>query len=216
MRKHDTNSSSAGVNSPNFKSIYVGLKNKEQVSNRLAVKRLKRGQSSDESDPGSYQAKLSKHSSALNSTESITMGNNKIGNALRKTIMRKINVNLNSKVHNVRGYKSCLRPVLMIQSGTAIIKNALIPERGAVAELRQGEVIGESDLCRFPGVDFLGDIYAGDNGLECLVILAPEQVIELFERPAITAALKDRWKPLRGQLTNHNKILRDKEPIYQY
>jgi len=61
----------------------------------------------------------------------------------------------------------------------------------------------------------LGDIYAGDNGLECLVIMAPEQVVELFERPALCAALQDRWRPLKGQLANHNKVLRDK-PLVKY
>jgi len=59
-----------------------------------------------------------------------------------------------------------MNPVLFILSGSAIVKNPLLDETNEkVYELGVGEVIGDSDLLRYSGIDFFGDIYAGEHGL---------------------------------------------------
>jgi hypothetical protein len=65
--------------------------------------------------------------------------------------------------------------VIIILRGSAIVRNSLLDETvDNVYELGVGEVIGDSDMLRYCGIDFFGDIYAGENGLECLVLIAPE------------------------------------------
>lgn len=74
----------------------------------------------------------------------------------------------------------------MILSGTAHVVNKNLPkDKQIVAELRAGDIFGESDLVRHAGIDFYGEIVAGRYGLECLVLIAPDQMIHMFEREDI-------------------------------
>ena len=75
------------------------------------------------------------------------------------------------------------------------MKNAMI-DNEVVIELTTGHVIGDSDLLRYPGIDFFGDIYAGEKGLEVLVLMAPEQVIDEFEKPILLEVMKRKYYSL--------------------
>ena len=92
----------------------------------------------------------------------------------------------------VRGYASTLRPILFVLSGSAVVKNPII-DNEIVIEFSTGGVIGDSDLLRYPGIDFFGDIYAGKKGLECLILMTPEQVIDEFEKPILKEVMKRKY-----------------------
>ena len=90
-----------------------------------------------------------------------------------------------------------MRPIIFILRGSAIVKNPLLEETNdQVFELGVGEVIGDTDLLRYPGIDFFGDIYAGEYGLECLVLPAPEQVIDEFEIPILLKVMEKKYSGL--------------------
>ena len=101
---------------------------------------------------------------------------------------------------------SALRPVVMVLSGTAIVKNNQMPKgKEIVAELRAGDIFGESDLLRYPGIDFFGDIYAGPLGLDCLVIVGPETMINHYERDALRKVFLHRHSTLLSQIERNFK-----------
>jgi len=87
---------------------------------------------------------------------------------------------------------------MLITGGSAIVRNSILPKgRRDIHELRVGELFGDSDLLRYPGIDFLGDIYAGENGLECLVLVAPEMIVDHFEIPSLRVLLLERYEFLK-------------------
>ena len=45
-----------------------------------------------------------------------------------------------------------------------------------------GSIIGESDAVSAIGIDFFGDIYAGQEGLECLVIENADIELDEYEK----------------------------------
>ena len=51
-----------------------------------------------------------------------------------------------------------------------------------ITRLVPGTVFGESDCLQIVGFEFLGDIYAGKAGLECLVIPNPDRVLQEYEK----------------------------------
>jgi len=89
--------------------------------------------------------------------------------------MKKLKDSITNKVTNAKSHNSSMSPIILILPGTALVRNPMIEEKDDVVfELGAGEVIGDSDFLRYPGIDFFGDIYAGPHGLETLVIMAPE------------------------------------------
>jgi len=59
----------------------------------------------------------------------------------------------------------------------------MVPEKNfEVFELRSGNHFGASDLLRIPDIEYLGQIIAGEKGCKCMVISAPDQVVQLWER----------------------------------
>ena len=52
-----------------------------------------------------------------------------------------------------------------------------------------GSIIGESDAVSAIGIDFFGDIYAGQEGLECLVIEQPDIELDEYEKKILQNAM---------------------------
>jgi len=67
------------------------------------------------------------------------------------------------------------QPLYIILEGNCIVVNPL--DGFEVAILGRGDCFGDSDLLRYPGIDFMGEVVAGDNGVQCLVLDEPERVI---------------------------------------
>ena len=132
--------------------------------------------------------------------------------------MKKLSANLSQRIHKFGNMneKSIFRPVCMILSGSAYIVNNQLPkEKQKLCELRNGDIFGESDLIRHAGIDFFGDIVAGPNGLECLVLMAPDQLIHMFERESIRNTFGGRHKLLLTQLERTYSQLAE-APILKY
>lgn len=83
-----------------------------------------------------------------------------------------------------------------------------------VATLTRGDVIGESDFIRNPGFDYFGDIYAGEQGVKCLVIEDPEVLISMYERFNILKANINKYDGIKHILEQRYGI--DKMAIYNY
>ena len=77
---------------------------------------------------------------------------------------------------------------MLIVDGSATLKNS--PAENT-AMFRSGDIFGESDLLNIIGVDFLGDIYAGNTGLTCLCIEKPDKIFQLFEVELLREILKN-------------------------
>ena len=60
-----------------------------------------------------------------------------------------------------------------------------------ITRLGAGAVFGESDCLQIIGYEFLGDIFAGENGLECLVITEPDLVLAEYERQFLRNMLRN-------------------------
>ena len=94
----------------------------------------------------------------------------------------------------------------MVLSGTALVKNNQMPKgKEILAELRAGDIFGESDLLRYPGIDFFGDIYAGAGGMDCLVLVGPETMINSYEREALRKIFLHRHSTLLSQIERNYK-----------
>ena len=65
-----------------------------------------------------------------------------------------------------------------------------------IVKLASGAVFGESDCLQTIGYDYLGDIYAGKDGMDCLVVQRPDLVISLFERELLRGTLKNQHRNL--------------------
>jgi len=76
-----------------------------------------------------------------------------------------------------------------------------------ITKLASGSVFGESDCLRMVGYDFLGDIYAGKDGMDCLVVQEPDLVISLFERDLLKGVLKHQHRNLIQMIETQNKYL---------
>ena len=57
-------------------------------------------------------------------------------------------------------------------------------------------MFGESECLEVVGYDFLGDIYAGKEGLDCLVVQHPDLVLAMYERELLKGALKNQHRDL--------------------
>ena len=62
----------------------------------------------------------------------------------------------------------------------------------SITKLTPGSVFGESDCLSIIGYEFLGDIFAGKAGLECLVIPQPDLVLQHFERQILKNLLQNQ------------------------
>ena len=82
-----------------------------------------------------------------------------------------------------RPEKSFCRPIMLMYSGQARCINSYFTDLNFVAKrLATGSILGESDATESVGIDFLGDIYAEKNGLECLVIEKPDLCLDEYEK----------------------------------
>ena len=106
--------------------------------------------------------------------------------------------------------------VMMILTGSATV---VYKDRSGVAhdilELRQGEVIGLSDLVQVAGFEYFGDIRAED-GLECLVVEEPDQVFELYERQLLAQGVQDATNVCKRVMETKFKYLTRHRDLYHY
>ena len=65
-----------------------------------------------------------------------------------------------------------------------------------ITKLSTGAVFGESDCLQTVGYEFLGDIYAGKEGVDCLVIQQPDLVLAMYERELLRGSLKNQHREL--------------------
>ena len=63
---------------------------------------------------------------------------------------------------------SFVRPILLLFDGSACCVNSYFSEHFTAKRLTTGSIIGESDTLQRVGIEFLGDIYAEQDGLVCL------------------------------------------------
>lgn len=83
---------------------------------------------------------------------------------------------------------SNIRSLSLILDGSCRVVSPL--DGFAPYELRQGEHFGASDLLQIPDIEFMGDIISGTHGVKLLVVEAPDQVIQLWERKNLQEKLK--------------------------
>ena len=111
-------------------------------------------------------------------------------------LMCLIKINLSARIHSLDAIeKSLNRPFCMIIRGSVLVKNPLLPpSESVIAELRVGDVFGESDLLRLPGIEFFGNLVAGPKGVECLLLIAPELTLDMYERETLKDEVKTRHR----------------------
>lgn len=74
------------------------------------------------------------------------------------------------------------RPIMLLFRGSARCRNSYFPDVSFTAKrLATGSIIGESDMLQRVGIEFLGDIYAEQDGLVCLTIERPDLCLDKFE-----------------------------------
>ena len=71
---------------------------------------------------------------------------------------------------------------MILFKGSARCVNSYFPGMPFTAQrLATGCVIGESDTLQTVGIEYLGDIYAEQDGLICLTIERPDLCLDNFE-----------------------------------
>ena len=71
-----------------------------------------------------------------------------------------------------------------------------------------GSIIGESDATSSIGIDFFGDIYAGQEGLECLVIENPDIQLDEYEKKILKSVMGKEHSEMRNILETRFSQLR--------
>lgn len=93
--------------------------------------------------------------------------------------------------------------VLVLEGSCKVV----VPEDNfEVFELRRGDYFGASDLLRIPGIEFLGQIMAGPKGCKCMVIKAPDQVIQLYERKKLQEKLRNVLDTLKHMMEHRYEL----------
>ena len=69
-------------------------------------------------------------------------------------------------------------------------------------------------MLRLPGIDFFGDIYAGENGVKFLMIEDTDKLISMYERLNIRQSFTNKYDGIRHIVESRYGI--DKMAIYKY
>lgn len=105
---------------------------------------------------------------------------------------------------------------MVLFKGSARCINNYFPGVSFTARrLATGSIIGESDSLQKVGIEFLGDIYAEQDGLICLIIERPDLYLDAFEIKVLQERLGKQHKELISMLETRFKELRE-NPIKEY
>eukprot|EP00347_Sterkiella_histriomuscorum_P001557 403371576 len=106
------------------------------------------------------------------------------------------------------------RPIMLIMSGKCKILNTF-DDNKEIAQLKRGDIIGESDFLRLVSYDFFGEIVAdSDEGVECLIINKPDKFISFEEKKKLVEIFKEKLDGIKYIVQTKYKLTH--EDLHRY